>query len=163
VAAPDKLLIQYEDYDYGRFHYVGRYGSDNQFLGFVTYAAPKYYHREETTADGQTIWREYTNCFAVLHRFDAEGEHIGTDVVRVEGTRDSNARDWTTFDQLLAGLGEVKFCDISIKLFSVEVEGVVHGLFYEHQVEDDYEGEWVMLEPRDIMFHPPWDSGEYST
>jgi hypothetical protein len=23
--------------------------------------------------------------------------------------------------------------------------------------------EWITLEPCDIMFHPPWDSGEYST
>lgn len=27
----------------------------------------------------------------------------------------------------------------------------------------DPDGGRVMLEPSDIMFHPPWDSGEYST
>ena len=49
--------------------------------------------------------------------------------------------------------------------FSVVLDGVTHGLYYEHHVEpeEDDEGEWVMLEPRDIMFHPPCDSGEYST
>jgi hypothetical protein len=41
------------------------------------------------------------------------------------------------------------------------------GLFYV-QSEDEPDpgeerGEWVMLEPRDIMVHPPWDSSEYST
>lgn len=24
-------------------------------------------------------------------------------------------------------------------------------------------GQGVLLQPRDILFHPPWDSGEYST
>ena len=42
---------------------------------------------------------------------------------------------------------------------------MVHGLIYERERcdEDDDDHEWVMLEPNDIMFHPPWDSGEYST
>jgi hypothetical protein len=54
-----------------------------------------------------------------------------------------------------------------VRLFSVEMDDVTHGLFYEQSEEDpepgEERGEWVMLEPRDIMFHPPWDSGEYST
>ena len=52
-------------------------------MGFVTYATPKRYCTEETTADGQIVWREHINCFAVLHRFDAAGKHIGTDVERL--------------------------------------------------------------------------------
>jgi hypothetical protein len=53
----------------------------------------------------------------------------------------------------------------SLKWFSVVLDGVTHGLFDGHHLDpdEDYEGKWVMPEPRDIMFHPPWDSGEYST
>jgi hypothetical protein len=42
---------------------------------------------------------------------------------------------------------------------------VVHGLIYEPERWDEgYQvGDHVMLEPNDIMFHSPWDSGEYST
>ncbi len=36
-------------------------------MGYVTYASPKFYHTEGVTPEGQIIWREHTNCFAVLH------------------------------------------------------------------------------------------------
>ena len=29
--------------------------------------------------------------------------------------------------------------------------------------EPDAVSEYVMLEPNGVMFHPPWDSGEFST
>ena len=165
MAAPDTLLIPLEDFDYGRFTHVGRYGSGNQFMGYITYADPKYYHTEETMPDGQIIWREHTNCFAVLHRFDATGRHLGTDIERVEGTRDSDTRDWARLEEMIAELGEAEFGEIRVRPFQVEVGKVVHGLIYECErwEEDGEDHEWVMLEPNDIMFHPPWDSGEYST
>jgi formate hydrogenlyase regulatory protein HycA len=165
VAEPDTLLIPYEDFEYGRFTHVGRYGVDGQFMGYVTYADPKFYHTEETTQDGQIIWREHTNCFAVLHRFNGSRQHLGTAVERVAGTRDSGEQDAAKLEEMIAGLGEVEFCDIRVKPFRVAVGKVVHGLIYECEYweEDGEEHEWVMLEPNDIMFHPPWDSGEYST
>jgi formate hydrogenlyase regulatory protein HycA len=159
------LLIQYEDYDCGRFTHVGRYGSGNQFMGYITFASPKFYHTEETTPDGQIIWRQHTNCFAVLHRFDPAGLHLGSDVERVEGTQDSGERDQARLEEMIARLGVVEFCDIRVKPFRVEIGKVVHGLIYEPELrEDGYRrGEYMMLEPNDIMFHPPWDGGEYST
>lgn len=165
MPAPDKLLIQHDDFDGGRFTHVGRYGSGNQFMGYLTYASPKYYHTEEMTPDGQIIWRKHINCFAVLHRFDAEGNHLGTDVVRVEGTQDSDHQAWAKLEEMIAGLGEIEYAGIWVKPFRLEIEGVVHGLIYESEFweEDGEEQEWIMLEPNDIMFHPPWDSGEYST
>jgi len=165
VAAPDNLLIQYEDFEYGRFTHVGRTDDRIQFMGYVTYASPKFYHTQERTPEGQVIVRENTNCFAVLHRFDTAGRHLGTDVERVNGTRDSGERDWAKLEEMIAGLGGVNFGDIRVRPFRVEVGGVVHGLIYECQrwVEDGEEHEYVMLEPNDIMFHPPWDSGDYST
>ena len=164
MVAPDTLLIPYEDFDSGRFTYVGRFGG-GQFMGYVTYAAPKYYSTEEATPDGQIIWRQHTNCFAVLHRFDLAGRHLGTDVERVAGTPDSGASDWARLEEMIAGLGRVQYTDIHVSLFRVEIGGAVHGLIYECErfEEDDEEHEWVMLEPNDIMFHPPWDSGQYST
>jgi formate hydrogenlyase regulatory protein HycA len=168
MAAPDTLLIQYEDFKGGRFTHIGRYGPGNQFMAYLTYADPKFYHTEEVTPDGQIIWREHTNCFAVLHRFDSAGRHLGTDVERAEGTRGSEERDWAKLEEMIAGLGAVQFCDIRVKPFRVEVGKVVHGLIYECVDAEDPDDptatdEYVMLEPNDIMFHPPWDSGEYST
>jgi len=165
VAAPDTLLIPYENFEYARFRHLGRYGAGNQFMGYVTYAYPKYYHTEEVGPDGQISWREHTNCFAVLHRFGLAGQHLWIDVERVSGARGSEEEDWSNLEKMIKGLGEVEFCDIRVKPFQMEVDKVVHGLIYEceRDEEDDSEHEWVMLEPNDIMFHPPWDSGEYST
>jgi hypothetical protein len=171
MAAPDILLIQHEDFDGGRFTHIGRYGTGNQFMAYLTYATeyvPKFYHTEEVTPDGQIIWREHANCFAVLHRFDAAGGHLGTDVEPVEGVRGSEHRDWAKLEEMVAGLGEVELCDIRVKPFRVEVGKVVHGLIYECVDAEDPDDptathEYVMLEPNDIMFHAPWDSGEYST
>jgi hypothetical protein len=77
----------------------------------------------------------------------------------------SGARDWATLEEMIARLGQVEFGDIWVQPFRVEVGKVVHELIYEREwwEEDGEEHEWVMLEPNDIMFHPPWDSGEYST
>ncbi|MBX9585559.1 MAG: hypothetical protein K2X87_35070 [Gemmataceae bacterium] len=168
MAAPDTLLIPYEDSDSGRFTHVGRYDGGNQFPGYVAYAPPKFYHTEEITLDGQVIYREHTNCFAVLHRFDATGRHLASDIERVAGTRTSGEQDWAKLDGMIAGLGPTEFCDIRVKPFRLEVDGVAHGLIYECVDAEDPDDpaatdEYVMLEPNDIMFHPPWDSGEYST
>jgi formate hydrogenlyase regulatory protein HycA len=165
VAVPDILRIPYEDFEYGRFTHVGHYDGGNQFMGYVTYASPKFYHTEEVTPDGQLLFRKHTNRFAVLHLFDAAGSHLDTKVERVEGTRDSGPCDWAKLEEMLAKLGNVEFRDIWVKPFRVEVGKVVHGLIYEPErwEEGDLTGDYVMLEPNDIMFHPPWDSGEYST
>jgi len=110
----------------------------------------------------------------VIHRFDADGTHIGSDT-RVGGF-DIEGRE-VAGDKAIAQLrdmfgemvseGQPEFCDVWVRPFAVEIDGVTHGLFYEHYVEEQggerYEDEYVMLEPRDIMFHPPWDSGSYST
>jgi formate hydrogenlyase regulatory protein HycA len=89
-------------------------------------------------------------------------------VERVEGTQDSGERDGAKLEEMIAGLGEVEFCDIRVKPFRVTVGKVVHGLIYECVDAEDSDDpgsthEYVLLEPNDIMFHPPWDSGEYST
>jgi hypothetical protein len=52
--------------------------------------------------------------------------------------------------------------DINVKLFSVKVDEVTYGLIYEEADEEKY-CEYVMLEPNDIIFQEPWDSGNYST
>ncbi len=58
--------------------------------------------------------------------------------------------------------------DIAVKPFRFEQDGYRFGLIYERDSYDDPANpdagyECVMLWPNDIMFHPPWDSGEYST
>jgi len=111
---------------------------------------------------------------AVIHRFDADGNHIGTESrlggLDIEGRQTAGDKAFDHLEQMyweMCGGNKPTFCDISVRLFSVEIDNVTHGLFYEQSEEEADPGEersdWVMLEPQDIMFHPPWDSSEYST
>jgi hypothetical protein len=133
-------------------------------MAYVTGAFPggiKYPARHEQS---QKRW------LAVLHRFDADGNHLGSESRLGGYERDGQAgaqeQAWTELESMFAALcahGEPAFGDIRARLFSVELDSVVHGLFYELAGDEEGDEECVMLEPPDVMFHPPWDSGEYST
>lgn len=168
MAPPDKLRIELDE---GRFKNIGKLSDGTQFMAYVTGAMPdgmKYPSHEQAY--------HYKRWLAVIHRFDAEGNHIGSEVrlggYDREGRDISGDKAWEQLEEMYADLtvnGEPEFCDIWVKPFSVTIDGVSHGLFYrqyepdDDDEEDDYEGEWVMLEPNDVMFHPPWDSGDFST
>jgi hypothetical protein len=69
---------------------------------------------------------------------------------------------------MVSALGECVPGDIAVLAFRHEQDGYVFALAYERNSYDDPENpeagyECVMLWPNDVMFHPPWDSGEYST
>jgi formate hydrogenlyase regulatory protein HycA len=169
MAKPEKIRIAYQDYENGRFNCIGRLPDGTQFMGFVTGAFPsgmKYYLGDD--------WQHRKKWLAVLHRFDADGNHLGSESrlegFDIEGREFAGDRAFAHLEQMLSELcprGRPEFCDIWVRLFAVQIDGVTHGLFYELSDEDPEPGqercEWVMLEPRDIMFHPPWDSSEYST
>lgn len=166
MAEPDTILIPHEDFDGARFTHVGRYAGDNQFLACITYASQyvaKFYWTEEITVDGQLCFRQCANCFAALHRFDSAGCHLGTAVERLGGTDDSDQDDWAKLDKMVANLGDIQRCDIHVKPFRIEIDKIVFGLIYERaeldgSIDPDESQEYVMLEPNDIMFHPPWEA-----
>jgi hypothetical protein len=107
----------------------------------------------------------------LLHLFDGEGSHIRTEAklggFDIEGKEAACDKAW---ERLLAEFAPLRSkcftpCDVWAKPFAVLRDGITYGLLY--QVKQFEVGgplfEWVMLEPRDIMFHPPWDSGQWST
>jgi hypothetical protein len=107
---------------------------------------------------------------AVLHLFDAGGNHLSAQVrlggFDSEGWEVAGDKACAELDKMLSGLGQkLSLGDIWVRQFSVTIDGVEHSLQYHHEQpeEDSPVFESVMLWPRDIMFHPPWDSGEYST
>ncbi len=165
MAAPDKVRIPYEDFDGGRFQCVGRLADGRQFMAFLTGAFPKGNKYPDPTSD----WESIKRWVGVLHTFDAQGNHLATEVrmggFESEGRDRAEDRACLGLRDLLGGLRDqgAEACDVHVKPFSAEIDGVLYGLFYETYAEDGHEGEYVMLEPNDIMFHPPWDSGEYST
>lgn len=166
MAKPDKLRIPLDDY---HFENVGRLPDGTQFLAYVTGAFPtglKYYSGED--------WQYQKRWMAVIHRFDAEGHYITSEsrlgAFDIEGRQEAGDKAFAHLQDMFAdlvGAGEPEFGDIWVNPFAIEIDGVTHGLIYEQSDEEPEPGEereeWVMLEPRDIMFHPPWDSGDYST
>jgi formate hydrogenlyase regulatory protein HycA len=152
---------------------VGQYGSGNQFMPFVTWAfqrdwwsgnRPPEYLRER--------WAEHKRWYAVLHRFDPGGEHLGTEArargTTAKGEGEAIARAHRELAVMLASVTPFHSCDIRVRPFGVEIDGYFFGLVYQCVDAEDPDDpsarhECVMLEPSDIMFHPPWDSGEYST
>ena len=138
-------------------------------MAYVTGAFPtrmKYYSGGD--------WQARKKWVAVVHQFDPAGNHIRTDTrlggVDLIGQQAAGDKAFAHLQDLYDEFtvdGQPDFCDIWIRLFSIEIEDVTYGLFYEQSEDEPENGEersdWVILEPRDIMFHPPWDSGEYST
>jgi hypothetical protein len=107
----------------------------------------------------------------VVHLFNTQGNHLRTEVrlggYDIEGWDEACDKAWAQVRELCAPLRSENpnRGDIYVKPFSVVLDGVTHGLIYGTS-EPDEDGpafEWIMLQPRDVMFHPPWDSGEWST
>jgi hypothetical protein len=171
MAKPDKLLISHEDFEGARFEHIGHLPNGNQFIALVTGAFPtgmKYYYAE---ADD---WSTKKQWLAVIHLFDKDGNYLKTES-RLGGL-DSEGRDvagtkaWEQLIQMFAEMfdqGTLTLGDIQIRPFSVEIDGVTHGLFYGENEDVPVDSEdwydYVMFEPLDLMFHPPWDSGSYSS
>ncbi len=164
MAEPETLRIVQEAWKGGRFHYVGCDNVGNQFMGFVSGAFPE----SGPTND----WEKTKRWYAVLHRFDANGSHLSTKVsnggTTADGEEQSCERAWKKLGDMLRDVCIDRLCDIQIKTFVYEEEGYRFAVVYEKNNFDDPENpegvyECVMLWPNDIMFHPPWDSGHYST
>src|SRR5438552_3310448 len=110
MAAPEKLRIPYEDFEYGRFNLVGQYGQGCQFMAFVTGAFPRnWWGGNRSPEELRNRWMEHKRWNAVLHRFDPDGNHLGTDAwsggTTAEGEREAVERAERRLDELLAGLG----------------------------------------------------------
>ncbi|GAB3141932.1 hypothetical protein GCM10027290_15460 [Micromonospora sonneratiae] len=153
MAVPDLIPIMHEP----GYHtdQIGRY-ADGQFFGCVTAA-----FREGV--GGGDDWPEHKRWYAVLHRFDHDGHYRGSEIwyagTTAQGERDVVDRAEQKLATWLAELPQPTFGDIAVRLFSVEVDGIVFGLVDE---SDDEYGEHVELYPNELGFNPPWD-GEYDT
>ncbi|WP_125775803.1 hypothetical protein [Antribacter gilvus] len=135
MAVPDLIPIAHEP-DY-RTDTIGRY-EGGQFFACVTYGG-------ESRPDRQ--------LFGVLHRFDLDGNHLGSEV-RVEGD-DLDVEAWLT-DQLDA-LPGLEYADIAIRPFQFWHAGVLFGLVLEKHDIDPSGYDWAELYPNRLGFGEPWD------
>jgi hypothetical protein len=158
---PTRLRIARDEH---RFTNVGRLRDGTQFMAGVVGAFPTAYRF--SSDDWQTVKRWQ----AVAHHFDADGRHLRTDV-RLGGVEVDDRHTDRAFGHLhaiydeLATNGEPEFGDIRVQCFSAEIDGIRYELQYERRedLDEDERYECVKFWPWDIMFHPPWDSGAYST
>jgi len=105
------------------------------------------------------------NRHAVLHTFDSEGSHLGSDVWFAgtsENEFESVDRAEDKLKLMLAKLSQVRFTDIGIKLFSVRFDDQIFGLVDGTYTEDGETWERILLVPNDLQFTEPFD-GSYST
>ena len=157
MAIPDKIKISHIEGYYTED--IGRYGSGNQFMAFVVATLPEVFSKD---------WEQHKRWYAVLHTFDAEGNHLDTQCRFAGVTADGEeqitvrARGWV--GELMSALGPVIGSDVEAKLFSVQVDGHTFGLVDVscRDEEDDTFNEEVSLLPNEFVFYEPWD-GDYDT
>lgn len=103
-------------------------------------------------------WKQSRHEYLVLYLFDFAGHYVRHSWWHGGTTSECNRRELESKrDQMLAELGDVQFCDISVRSFSVKIDDVVFGLI------PNTDDETVELEPSSqISFEAPWD-GEYYT
>ncbi|MEU4559381.1 hypothetical protein AB0F72_13420 [Actinoplanes sp. NPDC023936] len=153
MAIPEHVPIAYEP-DY-RTSSIGTY-EGGQFFGSVT----------ATLEDGTGAtdsWPRYKRWYAVLHRFDRDGAHTGSQIWCADTSEDEGAsigRARARLADWLDALPGRVFSDIAIRLFHVEFDGHTFGLVDQ---SEDYDGQdHAEFVPDDLGFDPPWD-GCYDT
>jgi formate hydrogenlyase regulatory protein HycA len=137
---------------------VGRY-ADGQFLASVTYAYPVGYRPD----DG---WERHRRLYAVLHTFDADGHHRGTEAwcagtfaeqqLHPDGATSVQARAEAHLAKLLDTLAGRAYGDIAVRPFRLTIDNVLFGLTAEEEDGDM----WAELQPDRLSFGDPWD-GRY--
>lgn len=151
MAVPGKIRICREA-DYVT-HHLGIFRGCRQFMGFVTATLP---------SPSPTDWEVHKRWYAVLHRFDPLGDHLGTDAwfAGTSADGEDEAIDRARLSEMIESLGRIMYCDIDVKLFQVEVDGQIFGLVDGSDPEEGIER--VLLLPNDLAFFAPWD-GSYDT
>jgi hypothetical protein len=157
VAIPELIPIRHEP-DY-RTSTIGRYDG-GQFFAWITGAFPP------GTKIGPD-WGEHKRWYAVIHRFDRDGHHTGSDVfcpgtgttIAYSDAIDAKLAEW------LDALPGRKYCDIAVRPFQLTVDGIVFGLVPEchgDYPEGEEEDDWAEFYPGRLGFYPPWN-GLYDT
>jgi len=153
MAIPERVPIAHEP-NY-RTDTIGRF-DHGQFFGSVTATL-------QDEAASASDWSRYKRWYAVLHQFDADGGHTGSQIW-FAGTSEDEETSISRATERLAGWLEAlpghAFGDIAIKLFQVTVDGHVFGLVDESELYDGQDHAEFL--PDDLGFDPPWD-GCYDT
>ncbi|HEY0700009.1 MAG TPA: hypothetical protein VGD43_19630 [Micromonospora sp.] len=137
---------------------IGRY-ADGQFIASVTAG----YREGALPADDDDGWQRAKRWYAYLHRFDHDGRHLGSEARFAGTTADGEEQVLDRAERMLAelldGLPDRRYGDVAVRLFRVEIDGILFGLVDE---TEEYGDDHVELYPDELGFNPPWE-GEYDT
>jgi len=153
VAVPKSIKIAREE----GYHtdLIGKYGDGSQFMGFVTATLPTPLPK---------AWQRRKRWYAVLHTFDKKGKHLNTDAcfagTTASGEQKAIEKAQAKLDEMIEALGKVKYGNVKVGLFQVQIDGHLFGLVDASEPEEDYES--IHLLPNDLAFFEPWD-GTYDT
>ena len=144
---PESIAIDHDDY---HAQHIGTTQDGNQFFLTTPFEA----------ASDTSKGCEYIALFI----FDSEGECLNS-IIESLGPREDliESEAKKKYNSMLSTLGEVSYCRIVVKPFSVDFNGTEIGLIA--RAPEDEDDEWaVELLPGNYMaFFEPWDSGEYDT
>ena len=161
MAIPDIIPIAHEPW--ARTATIGRY-DHGQFFGSLTGAYPRSYNRR-TMRDQ---WPDYNRFYAVLHRFDHDGFHTGSDIwcegtlTEMRARKDKTDLAEAKLNGWLADLPGLAYGPIAVRPFELVVDDVVFGLVPHEYHEDGQDWSRVELEPDHLSFAAPWN-GLYDT
>jgi hypothetical protein len=130
-------------------HHIGKCKDGTQFMAFIV---------ATNLARGARALRWY----AVVHHFDSSGKHLGTDASFLGSkafAKDLDHPD-AKLTRMIRKLGSISYCDITVQLFSVEIDGNTFGLVSASIPTKRYQR--IDLVPNGLAFFPPWD-GTYDT
>ncbi len=158
-------VIPVKRYDIGcsGTQYIGKYGKGNQFWGQVVAAFREPNVMPTDIAQSTDDWQSRKCWYAILHKFDSRGNHLGTEYKFTGTTADGETKACDQaemhMNNFIGALGPVKFGNIAIQLFNVEIDGNVFGMV---DTSSEELGDTATMEPGCLVFYPPWD-GEYDT
>jgi hypothetical protein len=153
VAVPKSIKVNREEvYHTDR---IGKSVRGNQFMGFVTATLPTPLPKK---------WQSHKRWYAVLHTFDKNGKHLNTEAwfagTTASGEREAVEKAQAKLDQMITALGKVKYDNLKVSLFQVQIDGHTFGLVDASEPDEGYES--IHLLPNDLAFFEPWD-GTYDT
>ena len=146
-ARPEKIAIDHDDY---HAQHIGKTKDGLQFF---------------LTNPFEPALNDSKGCeYIALFKFDPDGNLVDS-IIDSLGPRgsfpeaDAKEKYYTRLNEI----GEVEYCRIEIKPFSVKYNGIDIGLIVREP--EDEEDIWAIeLLPGNYMaFFEPWDSGEYDT
>jgi formate hydrogenlyase regulatory protein HycA len=124
-------------------------------MGFVTATLPMPLPKD---------WQAHKRWYVVLHTFDKKGKHLNTEVsfagTTASGERKTVEKAQARLAEMIAGLGKVRYGNVKVGLFEVEIDGHTFGLVDASEPDEGYES--IHLLPNDLAFFSPWD-GSYDT